>query len=81
MDNTDIYDLPLPSSVPVKGLSGIKMVKEKSQERVVEGRKNEVGIGELVLDGLGRREKRGESPFLICNEGADGSYHSYFSWI
>lgn len=34
------------------------MVKEKPQERVVEGRKNEVGIGELVMDGLGRREKR-----------------------
>jgi hypothetical protein len=61
MDNTDIYDLPLPSSVPVKGLSGVRMVKEKPQERVVEGRKNEVGIGELVMDGLGRREKRGES--------------------
>ena len=40
------------------------MVKEKPQERVVEGRKNEIGIGELVLDGLGRREKRGESPFF-----------------
>jgi hypothetical protein len=61
MDNTDLYDLPLPSSVPVKGLSGVRMVKEKPQERVVEGRKNEVGIGELVMDGLGRREKRGES--------------------
>jgi hypothetical protein len=62
----DLYDLPLPSSVPVKGLSGIKMVKEKEkpQERVVEGRKNEVGIGELVMDGLGRREKRGESFFF-----------------
>jgi len=81
MDNTDLYDLPLPSSVPVKGLSGIKMVKEKPQERVVEGRKNEIGIGELVMDGLGRREKRGESPSLICNKGADVSYHRYFSWI
>jgi hypothetical protein len=36
------------------------MVQEKSKEKVKEGRKSEVGIGELVLDGLGRREKRGE---------------------
>jgi hypothetical protein len=36
------------------------MVQEKVQERVKEGRKSEVGIGELVMDGLGRREKRGE---------------------
>jgi len=60
----DIYDLPLPSSVPVKGLSGVNMVKEKPQGRVVEGRKSEVGIGELVLEGLGRREKRSESFFI-----------------
>jgi hypothetical protein len=36
------------------------MVKEKPKEVVKEGWKNEVGIGELVMDGLGRREKRGE---------------------
>jgi hypothetical protein len=78
MDNTDIYDLPLPSSVPVKGLSGVKMVKEKPQERVVEGRKNEVGIGELVMDGLGRREKRGELfYFMTSTTQADFSYHSH----
>ena len=78
MDNTDIYDLPLPSSVPVKGLSGVRMVKEKPQERVVEGRKNEVGIGELVMDGLGRREKRGELYYvMISMTQADFSYYGY----
>jgi len=60
MDHADLYDLPLPSSVPVKGLSGVRMVNEKVKERVVEAKKSEVGIGELVMDGLGRREKRGE---------------------
>jgi hypothetical protein len=64
MDHTDLYDLPLPSSVPVKGLSGVRMVKEKAKEVVVEGKKSEVGIGELVMDGLGRREKRGEYSFF-----------------
>ena len=76
----DIYDLPLPSSVPVKGLSGVNMVKEKPQGRVVEGRKSEVGIGELVLESLGRREKRSESFFIheIYTPRAYESYHSYF---
>jgi len=60
MDHADLYDLPLPSSVPVKGLSGVRMVNEKVKERVAEAKKSEVGIGELVMDGLGRREKRGE---------------------
>jgi len=55
MDHADLYDLPLPSSVPVKGLSGVRMVNEKVKERVAEAKKSEVGIGELVMDGLGRR--------------------------
>lgn len=66
MDHADLYDLPLPSSVPVKGLSGVRMVTEKPQQRIVEGKKSEVGIGELVMDGLGRREKRCE--FLLFRQ-------------
>jgi hypothetical protein len=60
IDNVDMFDLPLPSSAPVKGMSGVRMINEKEKERVKEGWKGEVGIGDLVADGLGRREKRGK---------------------
>lgn len=60
MDHADMYDLPLPSSLPVKGLSGVTVVKQKPEVKVPEGRRMEVGVSELVMDGLGKREKRGE---------------------
>lgn len=60
MDHADIFDLPLPSSAPVKGLSGVTVVKQKTEVKVKEGWKTEVGVGELVLESRGKREKRGE---------------------
>lgn len=58
-DSADLYDIPLPSSAPVQGMSGVRMIHQKEKERVKEGWKGEVGVGDLVADGLGRREKRG----------------------
>jgi hypothetical protein len=40
-------------------MSGVRMIHQKEKERVKEGWKGEVGVGDLVADGLGRREKRG----------------------
>lgn len=53
-----MYDLPLPSSAPVRGLSGVSVVKSKTEEKVREVRKTEVGVEGLLMDSIGKREKR-----------------------